>query len=904
MRTLFRIWIIILAAVLLACCFACGRSKTGSGASVEATDFDLTYTTDGVPNGWHIESYEGGYRIVSEDGAFGFETRGADDCRLCRTVDVQPGTRYVFSADVRTESVRDGQGATLSIDNFSIDGSYIYSEALFGTNGWTPVVLAFRTAESQEAVTLALRLGGYSAESDGSVWFKNVRLEQSDNAPVAFQNLVAETYSEDEEDRTKEDYENVFTVIFWAGAIAAIALLFGFRPWGSRIALSAEQIPEKYFTFGILVLIGLIIRFILCAILKGHATDMLCWQGWGSMVAAHGPANFYVNNWCDYPPGYMLVCGLLFRIASVFPEGPFQLFVYMVPAFLCDVLSGFLLLNRAKRFSLGDKPALLLAGLIVLNPAAVYLSGAWGQIDSILTVLLIGTFLILNMSREKPYYRLFAGLLYGLAIVMKWQALIFGPVLALMYVMTGVDQNCYAKQIYVMTGLDQYGPKRFLKHVLWSVAAVFGAVGVLLFFSLLFRGEGMGLFWMVERFQSASGGYDYASIEAYNYMALFGGNWNKAGNALFGSANVGGMLLKTNELFSKVALVIGFPTLILRVWNEMRTRKDDQPNRAFFELLITAFFSALLYLLGFVAESFVSDSAFLNALLGAIGSFPLYGLLMIGTFLYIVDREREDRSYVEWIKAGGVTVTGALTLFAALCVFTLTFLLGMFMKLFGGALSWHTFGVIGIVGAGMLTIALFILYWYRHKKAGYSLYENRGLIFLLAACFCVWVFTFGHYMHERYIFPALFLLLFAYAYDRDPHKLTAFCMLTVTTFLNEMMAMFVVSDGAKDLIRGGVIHNQLIAVISLLEFCAVMYFTVICFRKAFLFDPKDYAVEGLPEENGDEGLPEENGDKELSEENENEGLPVDNEDEGLPEENEDAGLSETGVPIGGEPNAQ
>ena len=824
MRKLFRIWIILLAVVLLAGFLACGGSKTGSGASVEATDFDLTEATDGVPNGWHMDSYEGGYRIVSTDGAFGFETRGADDCRLCRTVDVKPETRYVLSADVRTENVRDGQGATLSIDNFAIDGSYIYSDALFGTNDWTPVVLAFRTAESQESVMLALRLGGYSAESSGSVWFRNVRLEQSDNAPVAFQNLVTETYSDEEEDRTKEDYENVFTVIFWVGAIAEIVLLFGIRPLANGIARSKDAAGQKYLIFGILVLIGLVVRFMLCAVYKGHATDMLCWQGWGSMVATQGPAKFYVGNWCDYPPGYMLVCGLLYRIASIFPEGPFRLFVYMVPAFLCDVLSGFLILNRAKRFALGDKLALLLSGLIVLNPAAVFLSGAWGQIDSILTVLLLGTFLVLNMSREKPYYRLFAGLLYGLAIVMKWQALIFGPVLALMYVMTGVDQ---------------VGTRKFKGHVIWSVAAVFGALGVLLLFSALFRGEGMDLLWMIERFRSASGGYDYASIEAYNYMTLFGGNWAKAGNALFGSVNVGGMLLKTNELFSKVALLVGFSTLVLRAWNEMRTRRDDQQNHAFFELLIAAIFSALLYLLGFIAKSFVADSVGANALLEAIAAFPLYGLFMIGIFLYIVNRERDGGSYADWIKAGGVTVTGALTLFAALCVFAWTWILGAVLKLFGGTLTWHTFGVIGIVGAGALTAALFILYWNKHKKAGYSLYTNRGLVFLLAACFCVWVFTFGHYMHERYIFPALFLLLFAYAYDRDPGKLTAFSMLTVTTFMNEMMAMFVVSDGAKDLIRGGAIHNQLIAVISLLEFCAAMYMTAVCFMKAFSFDPSD-----------------------------------------------------------------
>ena len=829
MRNLRRLWIVILAAVLLAGLFACKRSDSGTGAGAPATDFDLTETTNGVPNGWHMDSYEGGYAIFSTDGAFGFEPQGEDDCRLVRTVDVEPETRYVFSAEIRTENVEDGQGATLSIDNFPIDGSYIYSEGLFGTNDWTPVVLAFRTAKSQEAVTLALRLGGYSAESSGSVQFRSVRLEQTDNAPVAFLDLIPNEYADEAEDRTKEDYENIFTVIFWTGAVAAIVLLFGVYGYGKRIAFLKEEQPYKYAIFAILVLIGLIVRFTLCAVLKGHATDMLCWQGWGSRVAADGPAAFYVDNWCDYPPGYMLVCALLYRIASVIPAGSFRLFVYMWPAFLCDVLSGFLILNRAKRFSLGDKPALLLAALVVLNPAAVYLSGAWGQIDSILTVLLLGTFLLLNMSREKPYYRLLAGLLYGLAIVMKWQALIFGPVLALMYVMTGVDQ---------------FGTKRFAAHVVWSVGAVFGAVGVLLIFSLLFRGEGMSLLWMVERFKSASGGYDYASIEAYNYMTLFGGNWTKAGGAMF--TGVGSMTLRLNEQFSKIALLVGFSTLVLRAWDEMRSRKNDQPNRAFSELLIAAIVSGLLYLFGFVAKSFVAEGIGANSVLQAIAAFPLYGIGMLGLFAYLVHRERAGKRIGEWIKAGGTTVTGALTLFAGLILFALTWILDVLFRLLGEPMRWHAFGVIGILLAGALTVALFVIYWIRHKKAGYSLYVNRGLIFLLAACFCVWVFTFGHYMHERYIFPALMLLVFAYAYDRDPGKLSAFSMLTVTTFMNEMMAMFVVSDGAKDVIRGGAIHNQLIAVISLLEVGAALYLSAICFQKALAFDPSDPTGEKLP----------------------------------------------------------
>ena len=53
--------------------------------------------------------------------------------------------------------------------------------------------------------------------------------------------------------------------------------------------------------------------------------------------------------------------------------------------------------------------------------------------------------------------------------------------------------------------------------------------------ALPFKGE-QDLFWLVSRFLSASSGYDYASVEAYNYMALVGGNWKPAGEGLLGSA--------------------------------------------------------------------------------------------------------------------------------------------------------------------------------------------------------------------------------------------------------------------------------------------------------------------------------------------------------------------------------
>ena len=821
MQTIRRIGILLLTAVLVAACFAC---KGSDGQETSASTFDFSDGGSGLPAGWWINSYEGAYTTTLENGVFGLSSQREDDARLCCTVKVKAQTRYVLTAQVKTENVTGGQGATLSIDNYSEDGSYIYSDGLFGTNDWTTVTLAFRTAKGQDRVTIALRLGGYSAVSSGKVWFKNVSLTQSDHAPVAFQNLVTQDQSASKSDRTQEDYENFFTVIFWAGVLAAIVLLFGCYPHAKTIALNTDKRPSRYQTYAVLVLIGLVVRFVLCAKFKGHATDIACWQGWGYRVATGGTHAFYVDNWCDYPPGYMLVCAGLYKVSQLFAEGPeaLRLFVYMIPAFLCDALSGLLILRTAKRFALGDRLALLLAGLIVLNPAAVYLSGAWGQIDSILTVLLLGTFLVLNASREKPWLRVVAALLYAVAILMKWQALIFGPVLAL---------------LYVMTGIDQLGTKKFWLHVLWSIAAVVGALGVLLVGSLLFRGDGMPLTWMIERFTSASTGYDYASVEAYNFFTLLGANWTKVSRDVFDGQNAWQIFLTLNAVFSKVAAPIVFATLILRAWNAMRTRRDDEPNTAVKELIFAAAVYGVLALFSFMGNKLSGDTRAAQSLLDLFRDFPPFGILALVFFGMIVHAERSGKKLLDWFKAGGTTAIGAGTLFMAAALFMLIFLLAAVLRIVGVSLTYRSLGTLGILLSGAATAALFVVYRVKHKQTKYSLYVNRGLIFLLAACFNIWIFTFGHFMHERYIFPALLLLLFAYAYDRDKHKLAAFCMLTVTTFMNEMTAMYVVSDGAIELIRGGALHNQMIALVSLLEVVSVLYLSVAAVWKAITFEP-------------------------------------------------------------------
>ena len=883
MRNLHRIGIVLLAGILLAGLFACGRSGSASGSEVDATDFSFADTQNGLPEGWTVVSYEERYDTTLEGGAFGLLPNGTDDVRLCRVMGVQPETCYVLSAEIRTEDVRGGKGATLSIDNFAADGSFIYSEALTGTNDWTPVSLTFRTASNQSAITLALRLGGYSEESSGAVWFRNVRFARMEGASDYQQLVVREETTEPIElseltsderrdydskiEAVKDYYEGFFTAIFLAGAIAAIVLFAFVCPKAKTLSLNTDPKPHKYCIFWIIVLVGVLVRFVLFMRYKGHDTDMTCWTSWGYNAAVNGPASVYAGRFCDYPPGYIYVLAILYRISGIFANGSELLgqFTYLLAAILCDVLSGWLMLRAAKKWNLSDRAALLLAGAIVLNPVATFLSGAWGQVDSVCTVMLIGTFLLLNESREKPYYRLFAGLLYGAAILMKWQALIAGPVLALMYVMTGVDQ---------------LGTKKFKDHVLWSFAAVIGAVLVLILGALPACGDESPLAFLYRIFTHAVDYYKGPTIDAYNFHALLGGNWYNPPFSeslellpLLGSDHVGLMLLRANEVFSRLALVILFPTLIACAWERMKSRGDGEKNKALFELLAAAVLTALLAFIRYLALNFTSRDEGTVAILQAIDAFPLYGLLAIGWISSLAYRGCRGRKIIDWLREGGAAVSGTLTMLLAVCVFALAFVLSAGFRLFGGTLNYRIFGYLNIGLACAVTGALFAIYWMRHRKTRYSLYVNRGLSFLLAACFFVWVFTFALRQHERYVFPAIFLLAFAYAYDRDPRKLKAFCMLSVVTFLNVMIAQFVYSHGSVDVLENMVsktaryysviaeqmpdfirnfiqakdLHNAMIAQVSLLEVASALYLVAAAFRGALTFDPGDPTGMRAPE---------------------------------------------------------
>ena len=646
-KTLSAIVAVLAVAVIAVAGFYFKKQK-GGGETI-STAYDLSSKAGALPDGWYVNSYEDQYQVYGdESGVVTLQSDIADDLRLCKKVTVQEGSLYVLAGYIATEGVANGRGASLSIDNYSLDKSCVYTQGLQGDNDFTETKLYFETKPGQTEIILALRLGGYSEASSGTVRFKDVSLRSGTADEGRYQLLEAWGGSSNDDDddafRDEEHYKSFFAVIVWAAVLSGVLLIFGI--YRNRKLLTGRTLPEKCYWggFAFIVVVGLLLRLILCALYRGHDSDMGCFIGWGQDIARNGTQQFYWaagHDWYDYPPGYMLFLGGYSAVLNLFRVDTgtvLGIFLYMLPAIAADLFLSLLLMSFARKQRINNAGALILGGLVFLNPALLFLTGAWGQIDSILTLWLVVSFLLLLDPKPGTVdrNRVLSGAVFGLAVMTKWQALMFGPVYAMAHLF-----------------LVRWGEKEAGKDLRDTVLSALAAFAVILLISLPFKGD-QGLFWFVDRFMTASAHYDYATVEAYNYFAFCGANWKRAGEYIL-------------------------------------------PN---------------------------------------VLTFKQFGTVAI--------------------------------LLAILC--------------------------------GFLTI---LRRRQAQKRLDSTLSEDKGFLFLAASLTMALIFTFGHYMHERYVVPILVMLLFAYAFYKDRRLLLIALLFTVTTFLNEMMAQYVVSNAAMSIVRGG-----------------------------------------------------------------------------------------------------
>lgn len=252
--------------------------------------------------------------------------------------------------------------------------------------------------------------------------------------------------------------------------------------------------------FYAIIIAAFFLRLMLAAFSKGFESDIACFGSWALRVYEGGFSGFYSPDvFTDYPPGYIYILygiGAIlhgFRMDILSPAG---LILLKLPSILADILAGIFIV-RISSGRVSDKTALFLCALYLFNPAVLLNSVVWGQIDSILALLVI---LLCYFLTEKRMVTV--SFIFALGILCKPQMLIFTPLLL---------YGIYEFEILGFSDL-----RKFLKHALGGILAIISLVLAMLPF---------GIDKVIPQYTDTLGSYPYVSVNAYNLWAFLGLNW-------------------------------------------------------------------------------------------------------------------------------------------------------------------------------------------------------------------------------------------------------------------------------------------------------------------------------------------------------------------------------------------
>ena len=513
MKNVKRIGLIAAAAlaVALACLFLIPRGTPALGDNLLSNGDFSARDAGGNPVGWYKDAYGGTagavFEVVeTEEGpAAHIVNREPKDARYSQTVEVSPNTLYCLHGFIKAHTLG-GWGANLSIENVAV-----YPDSQFDTEGeWQEITVYGRTGESQRSVNVYVRLGGYAGETMGEAYYRDVTLSRADRAPegASVQSWYRAPSAAASGDKNPAQGNAAFFLVLVSG------LYFFFFVFLCRFLRRphAPTAPKSLLSSPILIsavlLAALAARLAVASRISGYNVDIGCFRAWGNRMAETGPTDFYSPadpfSSCDYPPGYMWVLWVLGFIGKAMGTGTTE-FMVKIPPILADIGLCAVLYREAKRQKLSLPAVMAFVCLYAFNPLTFAAGAAWGQADSLMTLLL--TLTVLFALRNKW---LLALPCYMAAVLFKPQALMFGP-LGLAALILHIVKNWK----------DENQKKALLRDVGLGLLAMAGtALVIALPFSIHLPWN-----WLIDLYGKTMGRYAYATVNSCNFYFLLGKNW-------------------------------------------------------------------------------------------------------------------------------------------------------------------------------------------------------------------------------------------------------------------------------------------------------------------------------------------------------------------------------------------
>ncbi len=307
-----------------------------------------------------------------------------------------------------------------------------------------------------------------------------------------------------------------------------------------------NRINKKFVGVALALTISFIIRIYLSQ-LEGNNGDIILFKLWSREVYLNGTLNFYSGVRSDYPPFYIYILwivGAFYKLFFSFSfdiDAPLFTILIKAPANLADVIIAFLIFLIIKKYA-EFKVAYISMIFYAFNPAIIYNSAIWGQVDSVYTLFIL--FALKQLASGKLEL---AGAFMAVAILTKPQSLVIFPFIAILVIKN--QRPSRLAKIFVIT------------------AFVFIAL------SLPFNIEPLQL---IKLYTSGYGHYAFNSVNAFNFWALSGLYKPDDTILLFFSYRIWGYIL-FGSLFIYVAYLAYF------------TKKNDDDRLIYFASAVLFF---------------------------------------------------------------------------------------------------------------------------------------------------------------------------------------------------------------------------------------------------------------------------------------------------------------------------
>ena len=294
----------------------------------------------------------------------------------------------------------------------------------------------------------------------------------------------------------------------------------------------------------------------------GYSYDQSAFTLWGMRMAQVPASEFYAPDYfADYPPGYLWVLKLIgmAMLAWKIPlESALAGLLLALPVAIGEAVLGGYFVKMAQEKA-GESAAKFWSIFMIFNPSLWFNTGVWKQVDALFALLLTVCFVQLSNKN----YRV-AALFYGLALSVKPQALILGPVLAAAFLVPFIDGKNRAKQLLVTLQ-----------------GAVIAILPVWLT-AIPFWGVWQAFPKLIEKYLDTSTGYPYATINAAGLMAALGANWQQWDTTF---------LLLSWKTWGTLAIVAMTVWMLFLAWK-------SQKKGTFCPILLAGFYASGIFAFG------------------------------------------------------------------------------------------------------------------------------------------------------------------------------------------------------------------------------------------------------------------------------------------------------------------